>query len=156
MPNIDEVDRRILVELQADARRPNKSLAESAGVSPSTMLHRVRSLESRKIIKGYHADVDLASIGRPVEALVFIRLQPKSPEVVRELVTSVWSLEETTEVTLLTGPYDILVHLCVADVASLSRVVMTSIASAPNVVDEQTSIVFEHRRKQVVVPLEDD
>lgn len=156
MSNIDKTDRRILVELQADARRPNKALAQAAGVSPSTMLHRVRALESQQVIKGYHAEVDLAALGRPLEALVSIKLQPKSPEAVQELVERMWALDETTEVTLVTGSFDVLVHLCVPNVAALSHVVLTSIASAPNVVDEQTAIVFEHRRKRVLGPLEDD
>ena len=150
MQNIDEIDRRILAELQVDARRSNKALAAAAGVSPSTMLHRIRSLEERGVVTGYHAVLDRAAIGRPLEALVFIKVQPKTPDVVDEFVDRVWALPETTEVTLLTGPFDILVHLCVANVKALSELVLTRIASVPNVVDEQTSIVFEHRRKQVL------
>jgi DNA-binding Lrp family transcriptional regulator len=154
MQNIDEVDRRILVELQTDARRSNKALAAAAGVSPSTMLHRIRALEDRGVVTGYHALVDRSAIGRPLEALVFIKVQPKTPDVVDEFVERVWALPETTEVTLLTGPFDILVHLCVANVRALSELVLTAIASLPHVVDEQTSIVFEHRRKQLVEPLD--
>ncbi len=105
------------------------------------------------MVTGYHAQVDRAAIGRPLEALVFIKVQPKTPDVVNEFVETVWSLPETTEITLLTGSFDILVHLCVANVQALSELVLTEIASVPNVVDEQTSIVFEHRRKQVLSPL---
>ncbi len=151
---MDDVDRRILAELQGDARRSNKALAEAAGISPSTMLSRVRSLEERGVITGYHAHIDSGSLGRPLEALVFIRVQPKSRDVVRELVDSIWGLEETTEVTLLTGPFDLLVRLSVADMNALGEVVLNGIASAPNVVDEQTSIVFDHRRKHIVEPID--
>ena len=154
MANLSELDQQILVELQTDARRSNKALADAAGVSPSTMLHRIRSLEDRGVVTGYHAQVDRAAIGRPLEALVFIKVQPKTPNVVQEFVDTVWELPETTEITLLTGPFDILVHLCVANVTALSELVLTGIASVPNVVDEQTSIVFEHRRKQVLPALD--
>ena len=153
--SIDPTDRRILVELQTAARRSNKALADAAGVSPSTMLSRIRSLENRGAITGYHAHVDPGELGRPLEALVFIRVQPKSRGVVKELVDSIWALAETTAVMMLTGPFDLLVHLSVADMTALGDVVLNSIASAPNVVDEQTSIVFEHRRKHVLVPLDD-
>jgi DNA-binding Lrp family transcriptional regulator len=152
---MDATDRLILRELQINARRPNRALADAAGVSPSTMLHRVRSLEARNVIRGYHADVDLAALGRRVEALVFVRLQPKSPAAVEEFMDSIWSLDETVAVTLLTGTFDVLVHLSVQDIAHLSEAVLTAIASAPNVMDEQTSIIFEHRRKQVLEPVGD-
>jgi DNA-binding Lrp family transcriptional regulator len=150
---MDGTDASILRELQINARRPNRALADAAGVSPSTMLHRVRSLEARRVIRGYHADVDLAALGRHVEALVFVRLQPKSPAAVDDFMESIWSLDETVAVTLLTGSFDVLVHLSVRDIAHLSHTVLTAIASAPNVMDEQTSIIFEHRRKQVLEPL---
>lgn len=152
---MDEIDGRIVRELQADARRPNTALAAAAGVSPSTMHARVRSLEERGVITGYHATVDLAALDREVEALVSVRLQPKTAEAVETFVRSIWERPETMAVTMVTGPYDILVHLSVQDVASLSRTVLTHIASAPNVVDEQTSIVFDHRRKPVLGPLDD-
>lgn len=153
MTNIDSIDRRILDELQADARRSNKALAHAAGVSPSTMLARVRSLEQRGVVRGYHAVVDSAAIGRPVEAHVSVRLQPKSPEVVAGFVDAVWSRPETVAVTLVTGPFDVLIHLSVPDVASLSEAVLTHIASNPAVVDEQTSLIFNHRRKTAIEPL---
>lgn len=147
---IDEVDRRILHELQVDARRSNKALAEAAGVSPPTMLGRVRQLEERGIIRGYHADVDPAALGRTVGALVSVRLQPKTNEAVAEFLDVVWALEETVSVTKVTGPFDVLVHLSVRDVGALSDTVLQAIASAPNVVDEQTSIIFAHRTKRVL------
>lgn len=148
-PNISEVDRRILTELQTDARRSNKALAEAAGVSPSTALGHVRSLEERGVITGYHADVDERALGRMVQAIVSVRLQPKSPEAVQRFLEDVWSLDETTAVTVVTGAYDVMVHVSVPDVEALGEIVLRRVANAPNVVDEQTSLVFEHRRKFV-------
>lgn len=148
-PNIDDIDRRIVQELQRDARRPNKALAEAVGTSPSTMLNRVRALERRSVITGYHAAVDHTAIGRPIEAMVSVRLQPKTPTAVNEFTASVWNLPETVSVTMLTGGFDVLIHLAVSDVTELGRVVLTNIASSPNVVDEQTSLIFQHRTKHV-------
>ena len=151
-PNFDEIDRAILRELQHDARRANKALAESVGVSPSTMVNRVRALEESGAIRGYHADVDPTALGRNVDALISVRLQPKTPATVDAFIEAVWQLEETVAVSLVTGSFDALIHLSVANIASLSETVMRGIASAPGVVDEQTSIVFEHRRRSVLEP----
>ena len=84
-----------------------------------------------------------------------MRLQPKSPAAVDDFMESIWSLDETVAVTLLTGSFDVLVHLSVRDIGHLSEVVLTAVASAPNVMDEQTSIIFEHRRKRVLEQLGD-
>lgn len=154
MPNIDEIDRRILHELQVDARRPNKALAAACGVSPSTMLARVRRLEDAGVIRGYHADIDPAALARGVDALVSVRLQPKTNDEVASFIESVWQLDETVAVTKVTGPFDVLIHLSVTDVASLGDTVMNAIAGAENVVDEQTSIVFSHRVKRILSPLD--
>ncbi len=149
-PNIDAVDRAILHELQSDARRPNKALAEAVGVSPSTMINRVRALEDHGVVRGYHADVDPAALNRSVQAMVSVRLRPKSPATVEAFLEAIWALDETIAVSLVTGPFDALIHVSVRDVGELSQMVLTSIASAPGVIDEQTSIVFDHRRKPVL------
>jgi len=147
---MDATDCRIIDELQIDARRSNKDLALACGVSPSTVLHRMRALEADGVIRGYHADIAPAALGRHVEALVSVRLQPKSPAAVEEFMAAIWSLEETIAVTMLTGAYDVLVHVSVRDINALSQTVLTAVANAPNVSDEQTSIVFEHRTKRVL------
>jgi DNA-binding Lrp family transcriptional regulator len=57
-------------------------------------------------------------------------------------------------VWLVTGEYDALVQLSARDMATLSQTVLTSIGGAPNVVDERTSVVFQHRTKRVLAALE--
>lgn len=153
MPDIDATDRRILVELQKNARRSNKDLAADVGVAPSTMLARVRALEERGIIRGYHADIDRPGVGRPVRATVSVRLQPKSREVVEKFVQHVWSLEETEAISLVTGAFDVIIDLTVPDVSTLGSRVLNEIATFEAVVDEQTTLVLEHRRKPVVRPI---
>ena len=93
---------------------------------------------------------NLPALGREGEALVSVRLQPKSPAAVEEFMAAIWSLDETIAVTMLTGAYDVLVHVSVRDINALSQTVLTAVANAPHVSDEQTSIVFEHRAKRVL------
>lgn len=152
MSNFDAIDRSLLAALQSDARQTNKALAATAGVAPSTSLDRVRDLERRGVVTGYGADVDLAALGRPVQAMVAVRLHPKTHEIVQGFVDAAWQLPETVSVTLVTGADDALVHLAVPSVEVLRTLVLDHIARAPGVVDEHTSLVFEHRRRRVVEP----
>lgn len=152
-PNIDEIDQALLAALQSDARRANKAIAAAAGVAPSTSLTRIREMETAGVIRGYHADVDPTALGRTIQALVSVRLQPKSEELVSRFVDSLWVLDEVTAITMLTGPYDMQVTLSVASIDDLRTLVLANIASFDGVTDEQTMIVFEHRTKPVLRPL---
>ena len=59
---MDEIDKKILSELQSNARLTNQELADRVALSPSPCLRRVRSLENQGIIRGYHASVDQEAV----------------------------------------------------------------------------------------------
>jgi DNA-binding Lrp family transcriptional regulator len=150
---IDRSDAKILAMLQSDARQTNRSVAANVGLAPSTTLDRVRSLEERGVVTGYHATVDLAAMGRPIQAIVALRLRPKTGPLVERAVERLWSLPETLGVLLVTGIDDVIVHLSVSDTDALRHLVLESISSIEGVVDERTSLVFEYRQKRVVEPV---
>ena len=60
---IDDVDRRILTALHADARMSNSALADLVGIAPSTCHGRVRRLQELGVIRGFYADIDPAALG---------------------------------------------------------------------------------------------
>ena len=86
--------------------------------------------------------------------MVAIRLHPKTAAIVDRVVEQLWSLPETLSVFMLSGIDDILTHLSVQDTDALRHLVLDRISSIDGVVDERTSLVFEHRRRTVVEPLE--
>ncbi len=150
---IDKIDSALVRLLQQDARQTVKSLAEQLGVAPSTCMERMRGLVERGIILGYHAEVSPAALGRQLQAVVSVRLSPKTPDIVERFIAHVWALDETLAVSLLSGENDVEVHLAVADSDHLRRIVLNSVATYPGVADERTSLIFEHRRKTQFGPL---
>ena len=149
---INDTDAALVRGLQADGRRTNRSLADEVGLAPSTALQRVRDLEQRGVITGYHAETDLRQLGRTVEAMVFVRLRPKTDEVVQSFIDHVWALPEVLAIHLISGAEDALVHVAVPDTDALRRAVLRQISDHPAVVDERTALIFEHRRKHVITP----
>lgn len=143
----------ILAQLQSDARQTNRALAHKVGLAASTALDRTRDLEQRGVITGYHADVDLRALGRALQAFVSVRVNPKSEAVVERLVDHLWALPETVGVFLVSGGDDLLIHLAVRDTDHLRSLVLSEIAGMEGVVDETTSLIFEHRRKTVIEAL---
>src|ERR1700709_2317688 len=73
-PVLDDGDRRILGVLAANGRTPNNALAATVGIAPSTCLGRVRALQAYGAIRGFHADIDPAALGRPLQAMIAVRV----------------------------------------------------------------------------------
>ncbi|TQF05647.1 Lrp/AsnC family transcriptional regulator [Kitasatospora acidiphila] len=70
---LDALDRRLLAELQADARLSYNELSRRVSLSAPAVAERVRRLEADGVIAGYHAQVDLSRAGLPVTALVQVQ-----------------------------------------------------------------------------------
>jgi DNA-binding Lrp family transcriptional regulator len=142
---LDRIDRELLRHLERDARIPNNALAELAGIAPSTCLGRVRALRARGVIRGYHADIDPASTGHPMQAMISVRLQSDARSRLAEFVSRVGALPEVRDVYFLAGVDDYLLHVATADTASLRDFVVT-LNSHSDVAGTQTSLIFDHIR----------
>ncbi len=150
---MDELDAALLRELQRDARRTNRDLAEAVGVSPSTALERVRALRQQGVVRGASLDLDLGSVGRPVQALIAVRIRPPSRELIEGFRDWVSGLTETVGVFVVSGSEDFLVHIAVADTDGLYSFVIDRLTQRREVADVRTSVVYEHVRTKVVEPL---
>jgi DNA-binding Lrp family transcriptional regulator len=146
--DIDAVDQRILAVLQDDARITNRDLAARVGLSPSACLARVRGLRDRGIITGFAAELDLARLGRPLQALVAIRLHTHARAQLDRFVADLVALEETIALFHLTGEADYLLHVAVADPEQLRDVVLDHLTVRPEVAQVTTSLMFEHHRSR--------
>jgi len=152
MEALDELDTAILRELQADARRTNRDIAAAVGVAPTTALDRTRSLRQRGIIRGALLDVDLTKIGRPVQALIAVRIRPPKRTVIEAFRDWAIGLPETLGVFVVTGVEDFLLHVAVADNQGLYAFVIDRLTQRPEVADVRTSVVYEHIRNPGIGP----
>jgi DNA-binding Lrp family transcriptional regulator len=149
---MDELDSALLAALQADGRRSNRELAAELGVAPSTSLERVRALRARGVVTGVHANVDLEKVGRPIQAMITVRLRPQTRTVMHGFRDFVATLPETRDVYITTGFEDILVLVAVASTTALQDFVLDSLTRRKEVADVRTAVVFEHVHNPVVPP----
>ena len=147
--DLDDIDRHIVYEMARDARIANNALAERVGIAPSTCLGRVRALRERGVIRGYHADVDPAALGRPLQAMIAVRLQSHARSRIRGFVADVAGLPEVLNVFFLAGKDDFLLHVAAASTAALRDFVET-LSSNGDVSYTETSLIFEHIRADAV------
>ena len=102
----DQIDKRILRELSADARVTNNELAERVGLSASACLRRLRRLEEVGAIKGYSAIIDPAIEGWTMTALASVRLSRQHDDEIRMFEAAVINWDEVLECHLVTGSRD--------------------------------------------------
>ncbi|WP_250003187.1 Lrp/AsnC family transcriptional regulator [Actinoplanes sp. M2I2] len=150
--DLDELDTAILRELQSDARKTNREVAAAVGVSPTTALDRTRALRKRGVIRGALLDLDLKAIGRPVQALIAIRIRPPSRRNIEAFREWVSTLPDTLGLYVTTGTDDFIVHVAVPDNDSLYEFVIDRLTQRPEVADVRTSIVYEHIRNNRIRP----
>jgi DNA-binding Lrp family transcriptional regulator len=143
---LDDVDRRILRVLADDARVPNNALAERVGVAASTCLGRVRALRERGVIRGYHADVDPSALGRPIQAMIAVRLQSHARAHLGEFAAGVAGLPEVLNVFFLAGAVDFYVHIAATSTENLRDFVVVNLSGNPDVALTETNLIFEHIR----------
>jgi DNA-binding Lrp family transcriptional regulator len=143
---VDETDRAMLELLAQDARITNQRLAERVGIAPSTALARLRSLRERGVIRGFHAEVDLAALGRPLQALIAVRLAVHARDQIDDFTNAVRALPGVLMVFHLTGVTDYLVWVAAADAQDLREFVVDHLATHPSVAHAETSLIYEHHR----------
>ena len=149
MPNfvpLDDVDRAILETSSRDARTPNNYMAVHVGIETSTGLARVRALREAGVLKGFHAEIALAALGRPLQAMIAVRLAVHARAQIEDFTNTVRALPGVLSVFHMTGQTDYLVWVATADAQDLREFVVDHLATHPATAHAETSIVYEHRR----------
>jgi DNA-binding Lrp family transcriptional regulator len=144
--DVDDVDRRILAALHADARIPNSALADAVGIAPSTCHGRVRRLQELGVIRGFYADIDPAAIGLPLQAMVSVTLQSGARGKIRHFVQQIRRRPQVIDVYFLAGADDFIIHVAARDTDDLRSFVVDNLNADADVAGTQTSLIFEHLR----------
>jgi DNA-binding Lrp family transcriptional regulator len=128
---LDGIDRAIIDRLTVDGRVSNIELAAAVHIAPSSCLRRVRSLEESGVIRGYHAEIDPARIGRRFEVVVHVELGRKDRETVEQFEREIAGFEEVVECRRMFGIPDYLIRVSVADQEAYERFYMSRLAGLP-------------------------
>jgi Lrp/AsnC family transcriptional regulator, leucine-responsive regulatory protein len=130
---VDDVDRSILAVLEEHGRISNADLAARVGLSPSPCLRRVRRLEETGVIRGYRALIDPAAVGRGLRVFVGVRLMRHARADVVAFEHAVVRLREVVYSHHVTGNYDYLLQVEVADLPAYEDFHANRLASLPGV-----------------------
>ena len=130
---MDDIDRSILTTLERHGRISNDELAARVGLSPSPCLRRVRRLEQTGVIRGYRALVDPAAVGRSLRVFAGVRLLRHARADVAAFERAVTQLPEVVHTHHVTGNYDYLLQIEVADLSAYEDFHANRMATLPGV-----------------------
>jgi DNA-binding Lrp family transcriptional regulator len=144
---LDRIDCEIIKLLQKNARLSNKELAAAVRLAPSTCHARIKRLQTSGVIRGAYADVNLRTIGLNLEAIGFIKLAKLERSVIERFMNELASIPEVCGAYLVSGRYDLIVHVAVKDIDHLRNLGLDRFTNQPAVVDVETSVVFDSRTR---------
>ena len=146
-PILDQIDRQILTILQQDSTVPVKDIAERVGLSTTPTYERIKFMEQNKIITNYVALIDRKKIGINLVVYCNIVLKEQSKKLLLEFEKAVSKIPEIVEVTSVSGTYDYMLKIAVADISAYNDFVVNIVSNIPNVGQYHSSIVLNEVKR---------
>ena len=144
---MDEIDNRILRELQFNARVSNADLASRVGLSASPCWNRVRALEQQGVIEKYIAIFDQAALGLPDTVIIEVTLDRHDDDILRKFEAALERMPEVVEAYLMTGEYDFFIKVAVAGTEGYERFLREKLYKIAGIRHSRTSFTLR-RLKQ--------
>ena len=150
---LDKYDKSILEALQRDGRISNVQLAEKVSLSESACLRRVRALEESGMIDRYAALISQPKVGLSGNVFVHIGLHREEESELAAFEDAVKSIPEVMECYLMTGEFDYLLRVVVADMADFERLHRDGLTRLPGVARVNSSVAIRTVQKKTELPL---
>lgn len=146
---LDDIDRRILVQLQDDCKVPLAQIGRRVGLSAPSVMERIRRLEEAGIISGYTAQVVSRRVGLDVTAFIGISM---APEVIAHFESQLENVEEVQECHHVTGAHTMMLKVKTQNTQSLERLI-SRLRLMKGVLRSETLVVLSTRLERTRLPL---
>lgn len=150
---IDDIDRRLLAELQVNASISNAELAERVGSSTASVWRRIKALEASGLLKKAVRLLDPLVLGYGVNVLCNIRMRSHARDVRRGFETFVAERPEIIECFSMSGEWDYLLRVVAADVSDYERFLMNTLLDHPAVGSASSHFALSMTKYTTALPL---
>jgi DNA-binding Lrp family transcriptional regulator len=149
---MDEIDRRIVSELQQDGKMKIKELAAKLNMTNSPIFERIKKLEFEGIISGYHAQINPKKLGFQLVAYCSVTLENHHKQTIEQFVDDVKDLPEILECYHIAGLFDYLLKIVVRDMEHYQYFVTQKLAILNNIARVQSSFVMTEIKNTQQLP----
>lgn len=150
---LDEIDSRLLTELQRDAHLTAQELGARLNLSASQVGRRRQRLEAEGYILGYAARLDPARIGLDVQAFIQVQMATHAPDAARGFARLVAARPEIVSAWTLTGEADYLLRAYCSDLGALNHLIHAILLPHQAVARVQSQIVMDQFKPDAALPL---
>ena len=151
--HIDELDRRILYYLQQDARLSTAELARRVKLSGPGLQKRLNKLTARGVVTRYSAVVNREAVGLDLLCFIHVMLAHHRRQAIKQFPGTIARMPEVLECHFLTGEFDYLMKVVVANHEALERFLFEKLMRVAGVDRVRTSIVVKEVKASTALPL---
>lgn len=146
---MDEIDHRILRELQKDGRQTHQQLSDKVNLSPSPCARRMKKLEEDGFIRGYVAQVNEQKMGFAMSIFVSVKLDKQIDDLLVSFERAIALFPEVVDCWLMTGGFDYLLRVAVRDLDDFERFLTTRLTKVDGVASIESSIPIRRVKEQL-------
>jgi DNA-binding Lrp family transcriptional regulator len=150
---LDDIDKRLLAELQQNAQLTSQELSERLNLSPSQIGRRRQRLEADGLIRAYGAKLDAERLGFAVQAFVQVQMTRHGAEAARDFSRLIALQPEVVSAWTLTGEADYLLRVYCADLSALHRLIHEVLLAHSTVARVQSQIVMNQLKQDAPLPI---
>ncbi len=151
--NFDQIDRRILMELQENGRMPIVELAGRINLTKTPCAERVRRLERDGVIMGYRAELDPVQLDAGFVMVVMVRLNQTSDDALDVFNNAARRIPEIQSCFMVAGHFDYLLLVRTSDISHYRSVLGDRIGKLPGVRQTDSFVVMEEVTNRKVLPV---
>ncbi len=151
--NLDAIDRKILRILQEQSDISHATLAESVGASPASCWRRIKAMDMAGVLGKTVRLVNPDMVGRGLNVFCQIRMKSHDPAARRSFEHFVESHEEVLECYSMSGDWDYLLRVVVADVADYERLLMRGILTHEAVANSSSHFALKSVKYSTAIPV---
>ncbi len=153
MFHMDEIDRRIVRELQRDASLSHAALAELVGSSAASVWRRVRLLEKEGVLGPAVRLASAEALGRSVNVMCQVRMNRQTVEARAQFEDFIQARPEIVECYAMSGEWDYLLRIAVKDVADYDRFIMRGVLAHPSVANAASNFALRQVKYTTEIPI---
>jgi DNA-binding Lrp family transcriptional regulator len=150
---LDAIDIKILNLLQENAKLTNVELAARVNLSPSPCLARVRALEQAGIVSRHVTLLDPLKIGLGLSVFIQVGMERQAERDLEKFQAAIISYAEVMECYLMTGDFDYLIRVVVADMPALERFIVDKLTKIPGIANIKSSFALKQVKYKTALPL---
>ncbi|WP_212524428.1 Lrp/AsnC family transcriptional regulator [Actibacterium sp. MT2.3-13A] len=151
--HVDDIDRRLLRQLQADPTLATAELAERAGLTPATCWRRLEKLRQAGVLKGQRAVIDWRALGYAVEVSLRVSLDKTDPRAFDEFIAAARAVPEVYEIQTFLGRVDVRLNILARDMAHYQEIYRERILTLPHIADIEALMLVSDIKRGEALPL---